>query len=192
MDLAQLIASAPGLELASSRLVLRRFTAADVPMVTAQENDRELMRWIRDPESSEAVRARGEQMASPWQGRDGEWLCLTIVPHAERRAVGIVVFRLTAAANETMEIGYRIDANVHRRGYTREACARLCTYLFEVVRVHKLVAYCVADNEPSWRLMEKLGMRREACLREYCRLGGRWRDEFVYGLLAREWPPAAG
>jgi len=191
MDLPLLVASAPALELPSARLVLRRFTAADIGLVTAQESDRALMRWIRDPEPADVVRARGEAMASPWLGRDGEWLAFTIVPHREQRAVGIVVCRLGTAANETMEIGYRLDASVHRCGYTLEACARLAAFLFEVVRVHKLVAWCVADNEPSWRLLEKLGMRREACLRQYTRLGGAWRDELVYGLLADEWRPPA-
>lgn len=190
MELPLLIARAPTLELTSPRLRLRRFTAADVPMVIAQENDRPLMRWIRDAEPAAAVRARAEAMAAPWLGRDGEWLALAIVPHAEHRAVGIVVGRLATAANETMEIGYRLDASVHRRGYTLEACRCVAAFLFDIVRVRKLVAFVAADNEASWRLLEKLGMCREAHLREYARLAGAWHDEFVYGLLAREWSAA--
>jgi [ribosomal protein S5]-alanine N-acetyltransferase len=192
MDLAQLLAVAPGLSLRGPRVHLRRFTAADVPMAIAQENDRAIMRWIRDPQSAEQVRTRAEQMAAPWLGQDGEWLALTIVPAGEHDGVGIAVCRVTVAANETMEIGYRLSAHVHRRGYGFDACSALFTFLFERIRVHKLVAYCVAANEPSWRLMAKLGMQREACLREYTFLDGAWRDELVYGLLAREWAPAAG
>ncbi len=105
--------------------------------------------------------------------------------------VGITVCRVTAAANETMEIGYRLQPHVHRRGYGFEACTAVCSFLLGAIGVRKLVAYCVAENEPSWRLMEKLGMRREARFREYTHLDGQWRDEFVYGLLAREWPNRA-
>ena len=150
------------------------------------------MRWIRDPQPLEAIEARSRGLADPWQGLDGQWLALAVVPKAQQQMVGIVVCRVTVAANETMEIGYRLQVDVHRRGYGFEACTRLFDHLIGEIGVRKLVAYCVAANEPSWRLLEKLGMQREAVLREYTFLDGSWRDEFVYGLLAREWrQPAA-
>jgi ribosomal-protein-alanine N-acetyltransferase len=187
MNLADLVVKAPSLELAGPHLALRRFTAADIPFAIAEEQDRAIMRWIRDPQPDEAMRARAETMAAPWRGSDGEWLVLTVVPHELGRAAGIVVCRVTITGHETMEIGYRLSGEVLRRGYGFEACTTLCAFLFDDVQVRKLIALCAAENEPSWRLMEKLGMRREACLREYSFLGGAWRDGYVYGLLAREW-----
>lgn len=149
------------------------------------------MRWIRDPQPIEAMRERFQAMLAPWDGDDAEWLTFAIEPRTQpdshRDLIGIAVCRVTTAANETMEIGYRLVPEVHRRGYGFEAMSRLVDFLFREVQVRKLVAYCVADNEPSWRLMEKLGMRREALFREYTKLDGQWRDECVYGLLAREW-----
>ena len=191
MELESLVAQAPTLLLPGPRLSLRRFDASDVPLAIAQEGDRTIMRWIRDPQPAEAVQQRASQMLAPWRGQDGEWLALTIVPHDLDRAVGIVVCRVTVAAHATMEIGYRLSAEVHRRGYGLAACTALCSFLFDVVRVRKLIALCVVENEPSWRLMAKLGMQREARLREYTLLDGAWRDELVYGLLAREWRPPA-
>lgn len=187
MDLQRLVERAPTLTLSTPRLELRRFAATDVPFAIAQENDRTIMRWIRDAQPAEAVRARAEALAAPWTGKDGEWLALVVVERDTGRAVGLVVCRVTVAANETMEIGYRFEASVHRRGYGLQACTALFTFLFDDVRVRKLVAYCAADNEPSWRLMAKLGMQREAHFREYTQLGGVWVDEFVYGMLACEW-----
>lgn len=189
MELSRLVALAPTLSLRTARLVLRRFTAHDVPFAIRQENDRTIMRWIRDAQPPEVVHARAEGLAAPWRGADGEWLALVMTPHDSHTAVGLLVCRVTMATTGTMEFGYRLDAAVHRRGYAFEACAALCSFLFDVVRVRKLVAYCVADNEPSWRLMAKLGMQREGRLREYMQLDGALRDEFVYGLLAREWTP---
>ena len=107
-----------------------------------------------------------------------------------QRAVGLLVCRATAAEHETMEIGYRLASSVHGRGYASEMCTALCTFLFDVVRARKLIALCVADNEASVRVLEKLGMQREGRLREYCRLDGALRDELVHGLLARQWRPA--
>ena len=187
MNLAGLVAKAPFLAVEAPRLVLRRFTPADIPFAVAQEQDRTVMQWIRDPQPIEAMRERAETMAAPWRGNDGEWLAFTIVLRGLGRAVGLVVCRVTIASHETMEIGYKLEPGVHRRGYGFETCTTLCAFLFDDVRVRKLIALCAAENVASWRLMEKLGMQREACLREYSFLGGAWRDEFVYGLLAREW-----
>lgn len=187
MNVARLAAMAPNLRLDTERLVLRRIVEADGPTRIAHEQDRTIMRWIRDPESLEEIRARVRALLQPWCGADGEWLALAITTKDSDSMIGVLVCRVTIAANETMEIGYRLQSDVHRRGYCLEACRRLIGFLFEEIAVRKLVAYCVEDNEPSWRLMEKLGMQREALFREYTHLDGQWRNECVYGLLAREW-----
>ena len=51
-----------------------------------------------------------------------------------------------------------------------------------------MTANCFAANEPSWRLMERLGMRREAhAVRDSLHRSGEWMDGLTYALLAEEW-----
>ena len=51
-----------------------------------------------------------------------------------------------------------------------------------------MTAVCFADNVPSWHLIERLGMRREAHLvADSLHRSGRWLDSFAYGLLRAEW-----
>ncbi len=57
---------------------------------------------------------------------------------------------------------------------------------FEDMNLHRIIATCDPRNEPSWRLMERLKMRREAHLREYELCKGGWRDAFIYALLEDE------
>lgn len=190
MQLSQLVALAPELCLQSERLLVRRFAEPDRATGLAHERDRGIMRWIRDPQPVAESEQRLAQALLPWSGKDGEWLLLAVAPRTRPEAMlGIVCCRVTVAAHETMEVGYRLGADVHRRGYGLEAVRRLVAFLFDEIGVRKLVALCVAENEPSWRLLEKLGMRREGHLREYTHLDGAWRDELVYGLLRREWTP---
>ena len=187
MHLARLVGLAPTLTLPTERLVLRRLRADDAATALAHEQDRRIMRWIHDPLPPGAMRDRVEAMQAPWGGDDGEWLALTIAERGSDQPVGFAFFRVTALANDTLEIGYRLAPEVHRRGYGHEALRELIRFLFEAGEAHKLVAYCVAENEPSWRLLEKLGMQREGLLRAHSRLDGAWRDECVYGLLAADW-----
>lgn len=191
MNLSHLVALAPQLSLQTERLLVRRFADHDRATGIAHERDRSIMRWIRDPQPPAESEQRLATALLPWSGTDGEWLLLTVAPRTRPEAMlGIVCCRVTAREHATMEIGYRLAGDVHRRGYAFEAVQRLVAFLFGEIRVRKLAALCVAENEPSWRLLEKLGMQREGRLREYTFLDGAWRDELVYGLLAREWPPA--
>ena len=54
---------------------------------------------------------------------------------------------------------------------------------------HRIWAECVADNTGSARVLEKLGMRREAHFREHQYYRDRWWDTLIYSILAHEWRP---
>jgi RimJ/RimL family protein N-acetyltransferase len=63
---------------------------------------------------------------------------------------------------------------------------------FTRLGLHRVIARVDARNLPSLRLCERLGMRREAVLRENEWFKGEWTDEVDYALLASEWPPPSG
>ena len=176
---------ATDLRLVTPRLTLRRFAARDLDTARAHELDRRIMGQIRDPEPAEALDARIRALIEPWQADEGEWLGLVIA--LDDAMIGLAAFRVVSHANQTVEIGYRLALEHQRRGYALEACRALLAFLIGTLEVRKVVAFCVVDNQPSARLLEKLGMRCEGRLREFSMLGGRWQDEFAYGLLAREW-----
>ena len=51
-----------------------------------------------------------------------------------------------------------------------------------------MIANCFAENTPSWRIMERVGMRREAHnVKDSLHRDRGWCDGFVYALLAEEW-----
>ena len=73
------------------------------------------------------------------------------------------------------------------QGLATEAVRALVTTCFDQLGFHRISARTGRDNKRSWRLMERLGMRREAHFRESHVVKGEWRDEFVYAVLADEW-----
>ena len=58
---------------------------------------------------------------------------------------------------------------------------------FETYDLHRVYGRCDARNVGSWRVLEKLGMRREAHFREHALFKGDWDEEFYYAILQREW-----
>jgi ATP/maltotriose-dependent transcriptional regulator MalT len=54
-----------------------------------------------------------------------------------------------------------------------------------------VAVYCFLGNDASWRLMERVGMRREThAVRESRHRSGQWLDTVGYAMLAEEWSPA--
>ncbi len=88
------------------------------------------------------------------------------------------------------ELGWSIDPEYGGRGYATEAVVEVVRICFEELGLRRLTANTFADNEPSWRLMERLGMRRELhAVRESLHRSGEWLDGYGYALLADEWKP---
>lgn len=58
---------------------------------------------------------------------------------------------------------------------------------FRHMNLHRIYARCSAANEASWRLMEKLKMRREADLREHAIFKGAWDHMYIYAIVEDEW-----
>lgn len=86
------------------------------------------------------------------------------------------------------EIGWTIHPDHGGRGLATEAVEALLRVCFEDLGLHRVVAVCFVGNEPSWRLMERVGMRREAhTVRDALHRSGRWLDGYSYALLADEW-----
>ena len=86
------------------------------------------------------------------------------------------------------ELGWCLDPRHQGRGYATEAVTELMGLCFEDLGLRRVTANCFADNEESWRLMERLGMRREIhTLRESLHRSGEWLDGMGYALLADEW-----
>lgn len=95
---------------------------------------------------------------------------------------------IQAAGGVQAEIGWAFDPGYGGRGLATEAVAGMLVICFEHLGLRRVVASCFADNTPSWRLMERLGMRREThAVSESLHRSGRWLDGFGYALLADEW-----
>lgn len=95
---------------------------------------------------------------------------------------------IAAGAQQQAEIGWAFDPEFHGRGYATEAVREAMRIAFEELAVRRCVAYCFADNRPSWRLMERVGMRCEAHhVADGYHRSGRWLDGLFYAMLVDEW-----
>jgi RimJ/RimL family protein N-acetyltransferase len=86
------------------------------------------------------------------------------------------------------EVGWAFDPARQGHGYATEAVRELLRLCFEVLGVRRVVALAFADNAPSLRVMERVGMRREALMvKESLHRELGWVDGVSYALLKEEW-----
>lgn len=86
------------------------------------------------------------------------------------------------------ELGWVLSPEYGGCGYATEAVLAAMTICFDRLGLRRVIANCFADNESSWRLMERVGMRREVhTRRESLHRSGEWLDGLGYAMLADEW-----
>jgi RimJ/RimL family protein N-acetyltransferase len=92
------------------------------------------------------------------------------------------------ARDKQAELGWVLDTAYTGHGYATEAVRELVSYCFHDLGVHRVTANCFLANDTSWRLMERVGMRREQrAVRESLHRSGRWLDTVGYAILVEEW-----
>jgi len=86
------------------------------------------------------------------------------------------------------ELGWSLRPEETGRGYATEAVEAALRICFQDLGLRRVTATCFAANTASYRLMERVGMRREAHTRQDAlHPSGEWLDGYSYALLAEEW-----
>jgi RimJ/RimL family protein N-acetyltransferase len=73
------------------------------------------------------------------------------------------------------------------RGYGYESLRALCDFAFSAGGVRRLTATVTAGNIASRNLLQKTGFLQEGELRECYWLNGRWHNDWLFGLLRRDY-----
>ena len=89
--------------------------------------------------------------------------------------------------NRVGEVGYWVRTDEASRGICTEVTARVLEVGFQEMGLHRATLRIAVGNRASERVAEKLGFRLEGTLRDEVRVGNKWLDHTVWGLLDREW-----
>lgn len=179
----------PRYPIQTERLHLRPLAYEDLDDVHAYYSRPDVARYLywepRDREESREALATYASMVDLEQEGDG--LVLGVVPHEVGRVVGQVNLQWRSREHRQGEFGFVFHPDHHGRGFAGESARAVLRLGFEGLGLHRVSGRCDARNLASARLMERLGMRREAHLVENEFVKGEWTDELVYAMLEQEW-----
>ena len=120
-------------------------------------------------------------------GTPGTWYQFAIERQTQPGTIGDCAFQVFADDDRQAQIGFTLSRLYQKQGYATEAVRRLLDYLFGELHLHRVTATCDVENLASVKLLERIGMRREAHLIENVWFKGAWGSEYSYALLHREW-----
>ena len=89
---------------------------------------------------------------------------------------------------ESKEVGYIVNKDFQRKGYACEALSAVIENAFKE-GIHRIYAECDPRNACSWKLLEKVGLEREAHLKQNIYFhkdeNGNpiWKDTYIYARL---------
>ncbi|MBN1139696.1 MAG: GNAT family N-acetyltransferase [Anaerolineae bacterium] len=171
----------------TERLLLRRYTHADIPAVLALVSQPSLAGVFsrRVPATAEGVSEYIDLQNAYQPFEQNKVFELAI----ERKADGGVIGFLGMVRQdpEQAEIGWALGEAYRGQGYATEAARALVDYGFHTLGLQRIYADTSPDNLASWSVMERLGMRCETPLRGEPHEPGESPDKVIYRVLADEW-----
>ena len=91
--------------------------------------------------------------------------------------------------NQRTEIGYWLGHEYEGRGIVTDACRAVITHLFRELDLHRVEIRCAVENTRSAAVPMRLGFTLEGVIREGQRVGDRYLDLKVFGMLRQDWNP---
>jgi RimJ/RimL family protein N-acetyltransferase len=177
----------------TARLTLRPATTSDLPTVFAIRTRPEVAEWMPDRPAA----------YDDWLLRLGRTGAVDrmLVMEVDGTVIGDLYLFVNdgwaqaevkeGGLKSQAEVGWCLSPDHQGHGYVTEAMTELVRICFEELGLRRLTAEAFADNLPSVRVMERLGMTYEARHRaESLHRDLGWVDGVVYALLADEWRAA--
>lgn len=170
----------------TERLTVARLAPEDADALWELKSDPELNRWTtRIYDSREEFRADWNALATThlmahW---DGQLAAYLMVKHQDAWSQADVTEQ---ARGQQVELGWVVAPWAQGRGVATELVREGLAIAFDM-GVHRVEAGCFAENTGSWKVMEKVGMRREIhTVRDCMHRDGQWHDGYGYAMLAEE------
>lgn len=152
-----------------------------------EENREHLERWSPAPPSGfyteKFWRERLAQARAEFQQDQSLKLALRERRRPKGKVLGVCNFtNFVRGPFQACYLGYSLDHRFEGRGLMMEALRAATLYVFENLRLHRIMANYIPTNERSGRVLRRLGFTVEGYAHDYLLIDGRWQDHILTSL----------
>lgn len=172
----------------TERLILRRFERSDVSDM--------IKNWISIPEVQnnygepvyETI-CQVNDLLDKWvySYSNNEFYRWAIILKDLGINIGQIAFYKVNSKHHNADVEYCIGKAFWGQGYATEALLEVNRYAFEHMNYNRIQAFHRSKNNPSGRVLEKVGMKYEGTLKQYLLHNGEFDDCIMYAILKEEW-----
>jgi RimJ/RimL family protein N-acetyltransferase len=169
----------------TERLLVRRFEPEDWEELYEYVSDQQVLKF--EPYAAFNMKQAKEEAARRKTDERFYAVCLK----DNNKLIGNLYFNKEAF--DTWELGYTFSRKHQGNGYATESAQGMMNYAFNKLGARRIIALCNPKNTRSWKLMERLHMRREALFiqKGYFKVDNDgnpiWTDSYEYAILKSEW-----
>lgn len=172
--------------LSTSRLTLRLYEPDDLTALLGYYSQPQVARYLLDEPWTQPFAEQQVQKRLQRQGLDTPAGALAVVWEVQGEVIGDAALWLTDDTGKVAEIGWVLHPDFAGQGFATEAVGALLNVAFEWYSLHRVAAQMDARNLASGKLCERLGMKKEAYLRQNWWSKGEWTDTVIYAVLATD------
>ncbi len=99
---------------------------------------------------------------------------------------GLTLGLIRRGVAQACTLGYWMGRRHAGRGHMTEAVRGAVRFAFSDLALHRVEAACLPNNEPSRRLLERVGFKHEGLARAYLKINGNWADHLLYAVLSSD------
>lgn len=177
------------LETERLRLVALRPQQAPITLRYYKENQAYLEKYEEKKETAffteiyQQAMLKAENLASEKGSSIRYWIFLKADLSLESPIGSLALSQIVRGPFQSCFVGYKTDYRYVNNGYMTEALKCLMDYAFVELGLHRIEASVMPSNQPSLRVLEKLGFQKEGYSKAYLKINGKWEDHIRLALL---------
>jgi [ribosomal protein S5]-alanine N-acetyltransferase len=98
----------------------------------------------------------------------------------------LIISNVRRGVAQSCSLGYWVGKEYAGKGLMTEAARGVVPFVFDRLSLHRIEAACLLNNEPSQKLLRRVGFSDEGVARKYLRINGEWQDHLQFAMLASD------
>ena len=175
-------------EILTERLALRDLEVSDTQRIFEYRSRPEVSRFQSwGTQSADGIQLYLRDLSKTEPGRPGSWYQIGIILRSSGELIGDCGFQVLETEPRKADVGIALAPEFQGRGYATETLRALLDYLLVALGKDRVFGSVDPRNVRSMRLLQRVGMRKEAHRVKSLWFKGEWVDDAIFAITASEW-----